>query len=170
MLRPWRARDAAALGPILDVNYAHLGPWIPSRISTPAPVGDLAVRVQKFANDFANATEWRYAMLTADESTLLGEISVFPRSAHARVPYAEADRAEVGYWLRQDMTGRGLVTEAVGAVINIVMADPRFTRIEIRCDERNAPSGAVPARLGFTLTQTVSDGDVALQIWTLTSV
>jgi ribosomal-protein-serine acetyltransferase len=170
ILRPWRPSDAHALGPILDVNYVHLGPWIPSRISTPAPVPELEARLQRFADDFASATEWRYAMFTDDGATLLGEISLFPRSADARVPYLDSDRIEIGYWIRKDMTGRGLVTEAVRAVADAVAVDSRFTCAEIRCDARNAPSSAVPARLGFTLTQTVADGDVALQIWTLKNV
>jgi ribosomal-protein-serine acetyltransferase len=168
MLRPWRAEDAHALGPILDVNYAHLGPWIPSRIATPAPLPELEARLRKFAEDFGTADEWRYAMLTADAEVLLGEISLFPRSSSARVPYAQSDRIEIGYWIRKDMTGRGLVTEAVRAALEMVAADPRFTCVEIRCDARNVPSTAVPARLRFTLAQTVADGDVALQIWTLT--
>jgi RimJ/RimL family protein N-acetyltransferase len=167
ILRPWRPTDAAALGRILDVSHAHLGPWIPSRVSTPAPLHELEDRLRGFADDFAEANEWRYAMLTSDETTLLGEISVFPRSMRSRVPYCDADRVEIGYWIRKDMTGAGLVSEAVAAVIKTVSGDPRFTCIEIRCDERNAPSGAVPARLGFTLAQTVADGDGMLQIWSL---
>jgi RimJ/RimL family protein N-acetyltransferase len=35
------------------------------------------------------------------------------------VPLAEADRAELGYWLRADETGRGYVTEAVGVVLEL---------------------------------------------------
>ena len=167
VLRPWRVSDAPALGAILDANYAHLGPWIPSRIATPAAPPQLKIRLQRFAEDFTHANEWRYAMLTVGEEQLLGEISLFPRSAQARVPYADADRIEIGYWIRKDMTGRGFVTEAVRVVLEMVAEDPRFACAEIRCDARNAPSSAVPARLDFALTQTVADDDVALQVWTL---
>lgn len=170
VLRPWRVTDAQALGPILDVNYAHLGPWIPARIATPATAPELEARLSRFADDFANANEWRYAMFMADDETLLGEISLFPRSPAGRVPYAEADRIEIGYWIRQDMTGKGFVTEAVHAVLGSVSGHPRFASAEIRCDSRNAPSNAIPARLGFALANTIADGDVALQIWTLTLI
>jgi ribosomal-protein-serine acetyltransferase len=165
LLRPWLVSDAGALGAILNVNYAHLGPWIPSRIATPASVTELD-RLKRFGDDFESAREWRYAMLTVNEE-LLGEISLFPRSVDRRVPYAQSDRIEIGYWIRKDMTGNGFVTEAVAAVLALVAADPRFTCAEVRCDERNAPSGAVPARLGFKLTATVAEEGVALQIWTL---
>ena len=164
-LRPWRVSDAPALGAILDVNYEHLGLWIPPRIANPASPAELATRIQKFADDFATASEWRYALLTADEAMLLGEISLFPRSPTARVPYADSDRIEVGYWIRKDATGKGFVTEAVCAVVEMVAKDPRFSCVEIRCDARNAPSNAVPVRLGFKLAGTITDGDLSLRIW-----
>src|SRR5215469_697196 len=93
-LRPWRGEDAERLHPILVANYEHLAPWIPPRVATPAVVPLLADR------------EWRFAMLTSDELRLLGEIDLFPRSATGRVAFADADRAEIGYWLRADETGR----------------------------------------------------------------
>ena len=161
LLRPWQTKDATDLAPILASNYAHLGPWIPSRISTPAPIAELTVRLQRFAEDFTGAKEWRYAMVMLDDHTLLGEISVFPRSPDARVPYDQSDRVEIGYWLRKDWTGRGLVTEGVRAVIDALSLDPRYACIEIRCDENNKPSSAIPETLGFTLGNTI-DG---LQIW-----
>jgi RimJ/RimL family protein N-acetyltransferase len=170
VLRPWTAGDAAALHPILEVNWDHLGPWIPARVATPAPVEILAERLADFAAEFGRAREWRYAMLVRADGKLLGEISLFPRSSSSRVPFGESDRVEIGYWLRIDETGRGLMTEAVQASIEIVRKIVRFDCVEIRCDSRNRASSAIPQRLGFTLTQTIIDPkepDVHLQVWTL---
>jgi len=64
VLRPWHADDAAALHPILAANWAHLGPWIPRRVSTPVPVPELAVRLAGFGADFAGDREWRYGMFS----------------------------------------------------------------------------------------------------------
>jgi RimJ/RimL family protein N-acetyltransferase len=177
-LRPWRAEDAEALHPILVANYEHLAPWIPPRVATPAVVPLLAERLAAFGAEFDADREWRFAMLTSDEQTLLGEIDLFPRSATGRVAFADADRAEIGYWLRADETGRGLVTEAVRAVIEVAKRTGRFTHLEIRCDARNAPSAAVPKRLGFELATTIDEppppksppsesAGVELQVWTL---
>jgi RimJ/RimL family protein N-acetyltransferase len=60
------------------------------------------------------------------------------------------------------------------AIIDVARRTGRFTHLEIRCDARNAPSAAVPKRLGFELATTIveptaspQDPDVQLQIWTL---
>ena len=173
-LRPWRAADAEALHAILVANYEHLAPWIPARVATPAVVPLLAERLAAFGAEFDADREWRFAMLTSDERTILGEVDLFPRSAAGRVALPDADRAEIGYWIRADETGRGLVTEAVLAIIDVARRTGRFTHLEIRCDARNAPSAAVPKRLGFELATTIveptaspQDPDVQLQIWTL---
>lgn len=173
LIRPWRADDAEALHPILVANYEHLAPWIPQRVATPAPVPALAERLAGFAAEFEADREWRFAILRPDEATLLGEIDLFPRSASGRVHVADSDRAEIGYWIRADETGRGFVTEAVRAMIDVARQVGRFSHLEIRCDARNAPSAAVPKRLGFQLSETIAEPPaklegrgVQLQIWT----
>ena len=153
LLRPWRDRDAEALRPILEANQAHIAPWIPARISMVVPVPELAARLAGFAADFIADREWRYGMFTPDESGILGEVGLYPRSATGRAPYADADRAELGYWLRADATGQGLVTEAARALMNVAVALPRISHLEIRCDPRNTPSGDVARRLGFVLAE-----------------
>jgi RimJ/RimL family protein N-acetyltransferase len=168
-LRPWRPEDATRLAPILETNREHLGPWIPPHVAEPAPVPALAERLAGFAAKFAADHEWRYAMLSGDESTVLGELAVFPRSASGRVPYRDADRAEIGYWLRSDMTGQGLVNEAVNAALAVAAALPGVSRVEIRCDARNHPSAAIPRRLGFALETTIptstAERSGVLQVW-----
>lgn len=173
MLRPWCAEDADHLLPILEANQAHLGPWIPLRVSTPAPLPELAARLAGFAADFAAAREWRYALLTLARATVIGEVGLYPRNADGRVAFAAADRVELGYWLRADYTGQGYATEATQAALAITRTLPGLAQVEIRCDARNAPSAAVPQRLGFELATTreqpsVTPGapPVTLQVWT----
>ena len=170
LLRPWRVDDAPALHPILAANWDHLGPWIPARVATPAPIQILMDRLAGFAREFEGDREWRYAMFIRDDSKLLGELSLFPRSATARASFAESDRVELGYWLRLDENGHGFVTEAARAALAIAATIDRFTCVEIRCDARNEKSSAIPKRLGFTLARTIvdpSEPEVQLQIWTL---
>lgn len=174
LLRPWRPDDAPQLHPVLAENQPHLAPWIPARVADPATAPLLAERLAGFADDFAAARAWRYAIVSPADARLLGEVSLFPRSADGRVPLAAADRAEIGYWLRSDATGQGLVTEAVRALLDVAASLANVTRAEIRCDARNAASTAIPRRLGFALEGThasagVRDGEgaVALEVWVL---
>jgi len=174
IMRPWRAADAAALHPVLVANRDHLGPWIPARVATPAPVAELEQRLAGFGDDFASGREFRYGLFAPDGRDVLGEAGLYPRSATERVPFADANCVELGYWLRADLTGRALVTEASQALLDVAAALPHMTHVEIRCDARNAPSAAITKRLGFVLTTTLiepgdtpDDEPVQLQVWTL---
>jgi RimJ/RimL family protein N-acetyltransferase len=174
VMRPWRAEDATALHPILVANRDHLRPWIPARVATPAPVTELAERLASFGDDFASGREFRYGLFAPDAGDLLGEAGLYPRSATERVSFADATCIELGYWLRADRTGRGLVTEASRALVAVAETLPHMTHVEIRCDARNAPSAAIPKRLGFALATTLiepagspDDEPVQLQVWTL---
>lgn len=173
LLRPWAEDDAAALLDVLESNRQHLAPWIPRRVAEPAPVAALAERLAGFAEAFVADREWRYAILAAPRGEVLGEVSLFPRSRSARVALAEADRVEIGYWIRADATGRGLATEAAQAMIDVAETLPSVRLVEIRCDARNVASAAVPRRIGFTLTETIAAAPGAadavtalLQVWT----
>jgi RimJ/RimL family protein N-acetyltransferase len=167
LLRPWRAGDAEALLPLLEANFDHLRTWIPLTVATPAPLPVLAARLETFAADFDADRRWRYCMLEGRE-TILGEVSLFPRDASGRVPFESADRVEIGYWLRKDLTGRGFATEATRAMIELAASLHRVRGVEIRCDDRNEPSAAIPRRLGFALLGTEeADGDPHAMIWYL---
>ena len=173
LLRCWRRSDARALREVLLVNQSHIGPWIPLRVSEPAAIPELERRLSEFSASFDASREWRYGIFSPDESQVFGEVDLLPRNANARVPYATADRAEIGYWLRADRTGQGLASEAARALVDVAAGLPRLTHVEIRCDARNAASSAVPRRLGFTLSGTATDESVVpgeppttIPIWT----
>ena len=176
LLRPWNGDDAEQLLPVLEANRSHLGPWIPARVAEPAPLPLLAARLAGFASDFMSDRDWRFALFALDDGRVLGEISLFPRSAEGRVPYAAADRAEIGYWLRADATGAGFASEAARAMVELAKTMPALGHLEIRCDARNGASAAVPRRLGFELSDclsaegvgTESTAQVRLQVWART--
>lgn len=177
MLRRWRVSDAAELEPILAENVDHLADWIPRRVSEPASVDRLSVRLREFSAAFDATREWRYAIFTPDPDRLLGEVSLFPRVAATRVPFADADRIEIGYWLRADATGLGYATEAARAVVELALSLPGISRLAIHCDERNEPSAAIPRRLGFDLGSTVvlpgataANSSRRMQVWEYTSL
>jgi ribosomal-protein-serine acetyltransferase len=57
--------------------------------------------------------------------------------------------AEIGYWLRQDLQGRGIMTRSVEAVITMLIVDVGIHRVTIRAATSNLPSRGIPERLGF---------------------
>lgn len=156
-LRRWREEDAMALVPILEANAAHLS-WIPAHVAAPGTVFEIAQRLAGFTADFDAGRAWRLGIFSRDEQTLFGEISLFPRSEVGRVPIGSADRLEIGYWLKADVTGRGYATEAARALIGLASKVRGVSRVEIRCDPANERSAAVPRRLGFRVVKPPSQG------------
>jgi RimJ/RimL family protein N-acetyltransferase len=62
---------------------------------------------------------------------------------------------EVGVWLSPEVTGRGLVTTAVTAMIDWAFQVRGMHRVEWRCAAGNEPSRKVAQRLGMTLDGTL---------------
>jgi ribosomal-protein-serine acetyltransferase len=57
--------------------------------------------------------------------------------------------AEIGYWLRSDLCGRGLMTEAAAAVVEYSFAEIGIHRLELRAGVGNHGSLRVAEKLGF---------------------
>ena len=150
LLRPWREADAEMLLPILETNVQRLEQWIPPHVARPAPLPELRARLAGFAADFDAERACRFAILSYDQAELYGEISLFFRSSEGRVQRTLADRGEIGYWLREDVTGRGYATEAARAMMQLA-EQAGLPDIEIRCDARNEASMSVARRLDFVI-------------------
>ncbi|PCD02786.1 GNAT family N-acetyltransferase [Sphingomonas spermidinifaciens] len=64
----------------------------------------------------------------------------------------EAGERELGYWLTPPAWGRGLMTEAAGAVVATLSQSLRLTRLVSGHYLDNPASGRVLAKLGFVAT------------------
>lgn len=60
------------------------------------------------------------------------------------------DKIEIGYWLIEKMTGRGIATAATRKMVNLAFRNMEMNRIQIRCGVGNNKSSAIPRRLGFS--------------------
>jgi len=60
------------------------------------------------------------------------------------------DKIEIGYWLIEKMTGKGIATAAVRKMVNLAFRNMEMNRVQIRCGVGNEKSSAIPKRLGFT--------------------
>ena len=65
---------------------------------------------------------------------------------------------EVGYWLRQDLQGRGIMTRCVEAIITMLFVEVGLHRVTIRAATTNLPSRGIPERLGLTHEGTMRQG------------
>jgi ribosomal-protein-serine acetyltransferase len=56
---------------------------------------------------------------------------------------------EIGYWLAQDLQGRGIVTRACRGLLTFVFDSLGMNHVQIRVVPENTRSLAIPKRLGF---------------------
>ncbi|MEU9693099.1 GNAT family N-acetyltransferase [Amycolatopsis japonica] len=136
-LRRWKPEQLETLAAVAGGSAEHLGAWM---IWATYGYGrrEAADFLERSAKNWADGKTYDFAILAGEE--LVGGAGMI----------THPDRIEIGYWLGRHHTGRGYVTRAAK-----LLADEAFRlgapEVEIRHDEKNLASGAVPARLGFTM-------------------
>jgi RimJ/RimL family protein N-acetyltransferase len=96
---------------------------------------------------FASAIErkeFRYLLRERDCSEFIGCASLH------RIDWL-VPKCEVGFWCRTSMSGRGYITEAVKALVEMAFELIHAERIEILTDHENAAARLVCERAGFAL-------------------
>jgi ribosomal-protein-serine acetyltransferase len=67
---------------------------------------------------------------------------------------------EFGYWLTEEMVGRGIISRCVGALMDHAVAQMGIERFIIGCAINNLRSRAIPERLGYRLQATIPNGEI----------
>ncbi len=141
MVRPYRESDAQGLFEAVAESREHIRPWLP------------------FADEHQTVEESRDWIIHMTAQWLLREdliLSIWEAATgrflggigfHAH--NWDIGYFEIGYWIRASAEGHGYITEAVRLLANYAFHTLQANRLEIRCDELNARSAAIPQRLGF---------------------
>ena len=144
VLRAMRQDDADALHPMYSDAEANI---YGSRPAT-TTLAESHDRVAKALAD----TAWRaWAITLKGDDTPLGAAVI---GTVASFEKRQGKVTEIGYILSRAYWGRGYVTEAVAALIDMLFAEGQ-RRVFADTDPDNAPSIAVLKRLGFTLEATL---------------
>lgn len=142
LLRCWTPTDAPALHTAVLESFEILHRWMPWAADRPQ-LSDQESFVTSTISQWDTGEAYVYGIFAPDGERPLGTVGL-----HARVgPGA----LELGYWLHADHTGKGLATRAARALTETGLALPGIERIEIRCDEANTASAAIPRRLAYCL-------------------
>jgi RimJ/RimL family protein N-acetyltransferase len=119
-------------------------PWAQEAPTVP---GILAVLTEGDAS-FGADQEWQFVVAESGSDRLLGASGLHRRGPPSTV--------EIGYWIRTEVTHRGLATAVARALTTAAFAHvPTADTVEIRMDTHNERSAAVPPRLGFRLAREV---------------
>jgi ribosomal-protein-serine acetyltransferase len=90
---------------------------------------------------FEQTVDWGFTIF--HEGEVAGSIALMNYEALNRV-------AEIGYWIRSDLAGRGLMAEAARAVCEFGFAEAGLHRIELKAWTENPASIRIAEKLGFT--------------------
>jgi RimJ/RimL family protein N-acetyltransferase len=143
LVRPYRESDAQALFEAMIESREYLRPWMP------------------FADEHQTVEESRDWIIQQMAHWLLRDglaLSIWEQSTGRYLGGAGLHPFdwgigyfEIGYWLRASAVGHGYITEAIDLLTNYALGSLKANRLEIRCDELNVRSAAVPKRLGYVL-------------------
>ena len=141
VLSPIEPMDAADLWLAVEGSRGHLEPWLPW-----VPFNTDAEASQRYAD--ASAIDWdhgracRFTIRDKKTRALYGVVGleVF---AHLH------QSAELGYWLRKDVTGRGVMTEACRQLLTWAFSRLNMHRVRVAAATDNHASLGVIRRLGF---------------------
>ena len=142
-LRRWRIACLDALMEAIRASYPELQRWMAWAQTMPTIEQQRDV-LEAGEAAFDADREWVYMLYELSSGDLVGGAGLHRRG--------EPQVAEIGYWVRSDRTGRGYATATARALTEAAfsrLAD--IERVEIHMDKANAPSAAVPRKLGYRL-------------------
>ena len=141
IVRPYRESDAQDLFEAIAESRDHLRPWM--------PFADAHQTVEE-SRDWIIHTIAHW-LLREDMTMGIWEATTnhYLGGTGLHVHSWDTGYFEIGYWIRASAGGQGYITEAVRLLANYAFDTLKATRLEIRCDELNVRSAAIPQRLGF---------------------
>ena len=149
-LRPWRSTDLPAL---LDAHRdALIRRWLTHPL-TEEEVGRQWLATQ--IAGWASATRFGFAVLAEDVSAEpIGHLSITSDSDPSTEVGANAESAEVGYWIAAKARGRGIASRALEIATNWAFSsrcDLPLTRLELLHSVDNHASCRVAGNCGYLL-------------------
>jgi RimJ/RimL family protein N-acetyltransferase len=141
VVRCWEPRDAPLLKEAIDSSLDHLRPWMPWAADEPQPLEAKVALLRRFRGQFDLGQDFVYGLFSPDEAEVVGGSGLHTRAGEGAL--------EIGYWIRASRAGHGLATEATAALTRVAFDVCGVDRVQIRVDPTNAPSLAIPRKLGF---------------------
>ena len=146
VLRPPRTGDVTEIRRLLRANHEHLKPWNPalSAGEDPSSITEVSKTVLRQRRDWKHGAG--FVLMVAERERperFIGKIAL--NGVMRGAMYG----AYLGYWMAADHQGRGLVTEAISAVLDFAFGLAGLHRIQAAIMPRNERSLRVIEKLQF---------------------
>lgn len=151
VIRMPKPGDGKAVYEAIMASINELKPWMP-----------FAQREQSEQDVEINIRESHISFLKREDLRLLvflKETGEFVASSGLHRIDWDVPKFEIGYWIDSRFSGQGYMTEAVEGITNFAFNQLNARRVEIRCDEKNMKSRAIPEKLGYSLEGILKNDD-----------
>lgn len=139
-LRILQTKDAQNLFDVTRKNNTHLREWL-GWLDEDKSVSDVEKYIEGSTKRFSDNEGIDFVIWHDDQ--MIGGIALYPIDMANK-------KTSVMYWLVEEFQGKGIMTDALKAVIEYAFIELKLNRIEISCAIENIKSSALPKKLGFT--------------------
>ena len=146
VLRPPRTNDVGEIRRLLRHNHEHLRPWNPAPHpgDDPTSITEVSKTVLRQRREWKRGSSFVFMVALRDEpAKFVGKIAL--NGVMRGAMYG----AYLGYWMDVDQQGKGMVTEAIAAVLDFAFGPAGLHRIQAAIMPRNSRSLRVIEKLGF---------------------
>jgi ribosomal-protein-serine acetyltransferase len=143
-----------ALWAAVQASIAELRLWMPWA-TDPHHSDTLAFAIAA-EKQWDAGTSWNFTIIENED--VIGSVGLDNYDA-------AVNACNLGYWLRTDRVGRGLMTEAAARAVTFGFDDVGLHRLELRAACDNLDSVRVAEKLGFTREGLLRDGSRGAEGW-----
>jgi len=140
--------DSQTIFEAIDQNRNHLRKWLPF-IDMTHSEKDTRSFVKSIVDDIERRQEVFTIWYKNEFCGLVGlkDIDYLNR------------KIEIGYWLIEKMTGKGIIIQSVEKLIIFIFENLEMNRIQIKCGVGNKKSSTIPKKLGFVFEGVERQGE-----------
>jgi [ribosomal protein S5]-alanine N-acetyltransferase len=146
VLRPPRTNDVGEIRRLLRQNHEHLKPWNPAPPpgDDPTSITEVSKTVLRQRREWKRGSSFVFMVAMRDEpARFIGKLAL------NGVMRGAMCGAYLGYWMDAEHQGKGLVTEAIAAVLDFAFGPAGLHRVQAAIMPRNSRSLRVAEKLGF---------------------
>lgn len=149
-LRRFRFTDARPLAEAVGQSFPELNQWLPWAQGLYG-LAEARIFIRDSNRSWRRGKAFDFSVrLRSKAPEIVGGVGIWHTSRAQK-------SGEIGYWIKSDLTGKGLATEAAGALLPLGFQDMGLHRILMRIAVGNHPSRRVAEKLGFSYEGTARE-------------
>jgi [ribosomal protein S5]-alanine N-acetyltransferase len=142
-LRNPRMEDFAQWRDLRVASRAFLVPWEPAWQDDELLLSSFRRRMTHYAKLASDDLAYPFFIFDSSEEQLMGAITI------SNVRRGVAQMATLGYWTGEAFAHRGVMTDALAAILGFARDELRLNRMEAACLPANLPSLRLLEKSGF---------------------